>query len=67
MKVLIVLFSLVLLSLDVVVADNVKIEFTADDSCSIEVAKIEVGDTIEWLPTNKAIMLNFSQDQIWTH
>ena len=35
------------------VADTVKIEFTADDSYSIEVARIEVGDTIEWLPKNE--------------
>ena len=47
MKVLIVLFSLILLSLKAVVADNFKIEFTADDSYSIEAAKIGVGDTIE--------------------
>ena len=59
MKVLIVLFSLILLSLDVVVADILKIEFTADDSYSIEVAKIEVGDTIEWLPTNKGHNVEF--------
>ena len=59
MKVLIVLFSLILLSLDVVVADILKIEFTADDSYSIEVAKIDVGDTIEWLPTNKGHNVEF--------
>ena len=59
MKVLIVLFSLILLSLDVVAADILKIEFTADDSYSIEVAKIEVGDTIEWLPTNKGHNVEF--------
>ena len=59
MKVLIVLFSLILLSLNVVVADNLKIEYTADDSYSIEVAKIDVGDTIEWLPTNKGHNVEF--------
>ena len=59
MKVLIVLFSLILLSSDVVAADILKIEFTADDSYSIEVAKIEVGDTIEWLPTNKGHNVEF--------
>ena len=59
MKVLIVSFSLILLSLDVVVADNLKIEYTADDSYSIEVAKIDVGDTIEWLPTNKGHNVEF--------
>ena len=59
MKILIVLFSLILLSLKVVVADNLKIEFTADDSYSIEVAKIDVGDTIEWLPTSKGHNVEF--------
>ena len=59
MKALIVLFSLILLSLNVVVADNLKIEYTADDSYSIEVAKIDVGDTIEWLPTNKGHNVEF--------
>ncbi len=59
MKVLIVLFSLIFLSLKVVVADNLKIEFTADDSYSIEVAKIGVGDTIEWLPTSKGHNVEF--------
>ena len=59
MKVLIVLPSLILLSLDVVVADILKIEFTADDSYSIEVAKIDVGDTIEWVPTSKGHNVEF--------
>ena len=59
MKVLIVLFSLIFLSLKVVVADNLKIEFTADDSYSIEVAKIGVGETIEWLPTSKGHNVEF--------
>ena len=53
MKILVFLFFLLLLSLKVVVADIVKIEFTADDTYSIEVAKIGVGDTIEWLPKNE--------------
>ena len=59
MQALIVLFALILLSLNVVVADNLKIEYTADDSYSIEVAKIDVGDTIEWLPTNKGHNVEF--------
>jgi hypothetical protein len=67
MKILVFLFFLILLSLKFVVAATVKIEFTADGSYSIEVAKIDVGDTIEWLPKNVAIMLNFLQDQIWKH
>ena len=31
-------------------AENIQIEFTEDDSYSIEVARIDVGDTIKWLP-----------------
>ena len=40
-------------------ADTVKIEFTSDDSYSIEVAKICVGDTIEWLPKNEGHNVEF--------
>ena len=48
-----------LLSWQVVVADTVKIEFTSDDSYSIEVANIGVGDTIEWLPKNEGHNVEF--------
>ena len=47
----IIIYSLV--SLNFVVADKIKIDFTADDTYSLEVAKIDVGDTIEWSPKNK--------------
>ena len=40
-------------------AETVQIEFTDQDSYSIEVAKIDVGDTIEWLPTNKGHNVEF--------
>ena len=40
-------------------ADNIRIEFTEDDSYSIEVARIEVGDTINWLPINKGHNVEF--------
>ena len=46
MRLLVFLFFLILLSWQVVVADTVKIEFTSDDSYSIEVANIGVGGTI---------------------
>ena len=59
MRLLVFLFFLILLSWQVVVADTVKIEFTADDSYSIEVANIGVGDTIEWLPKNKGHNVEF--------
>ena len=59
MRLLLFLFFLYLLSWQVVVADTVKIEFTADDSYSIEVANIDVGDTIEWLPKNEGHNVEF--------
>ena len=59
MRLLLFLFFLILLSWQVVVADTVKIEFTADDSYSIEVANINVGDTIEWLPKNEGHNVEF--------
>ena len=40
-------------------AKTVKIEFTENDSYSIEVAYIDVGDTIEWLPKNKGHNVEF--------
>ena len=59
MKLSLYLFVLILLSLKVVVADNIKIEFTADDTYSMEVTKIGVGDTVEWLPKNKGHNVEF--------
>ena len=59
MRLLLFLFFLILLSWQVVVADTVKIEFTADDSYSIKVASIDVGDTIEWLPKNEGHNVEF--------
>ncbi len=41
------------------VAETIQIDFTADDSYSIEVAKIDVGDTIEWLPKNEGLNVEF--------
>ena len=40
-------------------AKIVQIEFTENDSYSIEVAYIDVGDTIEWLPKNKGHNVEF--------
>ena len=45
-------------------AETIQIDFTPDDSYSVEVAKIDIGDTIEWLPKNEGIMSNFLQVQI---
>ena len=40
-------------------AETIQIDFSADDSYSIEVAKIDVGDTIEWLPKNQGHNVEF--------
>ena len=40
-------------------AETIQIDFSADDSYSIEVAKIDVGDIIEWLPKNEEHNVEF--------
>ena len=40
-------------------AETIQIDFTSDDSYSIEVANIGVGDTIEWLPKNEGHNVEF--------
>ena len=57
MRVILILFTL-LFSLNVF-AGTTQIEFTAHDSYSVEVAKIDVGDTIEWLPKNEGHNVEF--------
>ena len=57
MRVILILFTL-LFSFKVC-AGTTQIEFTADDSYSVEVAKIDVGDTIEWLPKNEGHNVEF--------
>ena len=59
MSLLLYTFTFSLLVLTLVSADTIEIDFTADDSYSIEVAKIDVGDTIEWLPKNKGHNVEF--------
>ena len=55
-----VLTCLIFLSpLKVVLAETIQIEFTENDSYSIEVVRIEVGETIEWLPKNKGHNVEF--------
>ena len=41
------------------VADTIQIYFTTDDTYSTEVAKINSGDTIEWLPKNEGHNVEF--------
>ena len=53
MRLIIFLFYFIILSSKFSFAETIKIDFTSDDSYSIEVAKINVGDTIEWSPKNE--------------
>tara|TARA_B100000902_G_scaffold345587_1_gene351758 strand:+ start:232 stop:681 length:450 start_codon:yes stop_codon:yes gene_type:complete len=59
MYLLLNILTLNLLGVSLAFADTVKIDFTADDSYSLEVAKINVGDTIEWIPKNKGHNVEF--------
>ena len=40
-------------------AETIQIEFTEDDAYSIQVAHINAGDTIEWLPKNEGHNVEF--------
>jgi pseudoazurin len=40
-------------------AETIRIEFTENDSFSVEVAHIDIGDTIEWLPKNDGYNVKF--------
>ena len=61
MRILPTLFSIVIFLIisKVFPAETIKIEFIEDDSYSIEVAHIDVGDTIEWLPKNEGHNVEF--------
>ena len=59
MRLIIFLFYFIIMSSRFSFAETIQIDFTADDSYSIEVAKINVGDTIEWLPKNEGHNVEF--------
>ena len=55
-----ILTILILLTLSQLVhSKTIQIEFTQDDSFSIEVAHINIGDSIEWLPVNEGHNVEF--------
>ena len=55
---LLIFINLVVVS-KITAAETIEIEFTEDDSYSIKVAFIDVGDTIEWLPKNEGHNVEF--------
>ena len=59
MRHIIFAFFFIIMSSKFAFAETIQIDFTADDSYSIEVAKIDVGDTIEWLPKNEGHNVEF--------
>ena len=61
MRILQTLFSIVILLIisKAALAETIQIEFTENDLYSIEVARIDVGDTIEWLPKNEGHNVEF--------
>ena len=58
MKLITLIISLLLIS-NLVNAETIQIEFTENDTYSLEIAQINVGDTIEWLPKNKGHNVEF--------
>ena len=61
MRYLLSFFSVLtfLTNANLVSADIIQIKFTENDSYSIEVAHINIGDTIEWLPKNEGHNVEF--------
>ena len=59
MRLIIFLFYFIIMSSRFSFAETIQIAFTADDSYSVEVAKINVGDTIEWSPKNEGHNVEF--------
>ena len=58
MKLITLVISFLLIS-NLVNAETIQIEFTENDTYSLEVAHINVGDKIEWLPKNKGHNVEF--------
>jgi pseudoazurin len=59
MRPIIFVFSLIIMSSKLASAETIQIDFTSNDSFSVEVAKIDVGDTIDWLPKNEGHNVEF--------
>ena len=59
MRPIIFVFSLIIMSSKLASAETIQIDFTSDDSYSVKVAKIDVGDTIDWLPKNEGHNVEF--------
>ena len=59
MRLIIFLFYFIILSSKFSFAETIQIDFTSDDSYSIDVAHINIGDTIKWLPKNEGHNVEF--------
>ena len=58
-KILVLIFSILVLFNSYASEKTIQIEFTKDDTYSLEVAHIDVGDTIEWLSKNEGHNVEF--------
>jgi pseudoazurin len=59
MRSIIFVLFLIIMSSKLASAETIQIDFTSDDSYSVEVSKIDVGDTIDWLPKNEGHNVEF--------
>ena len=59
LSVLLFLWLIVFANSNAVLAKVIKIEFTEFDTYSLEIIHINVGDTVEWLPTNEGHNVEF--------
>ena len=59
MRPIIIVFTFFFMSSKFAFAETIQIDYTSNDSYSIEVARIDVGDTIEWLPKKEGHNVEF--------
>ena len=59
LSVVLFLWLIVFANSNAVLAKVIKIEFTEFDTYSLEIIHINVGDTVEWLPTNEGHNVEF--------
>ena len=59
LSVVLFLWLIVFANSNAVLAKVIKIEFTEFDTYSLEIIHIDVGDSVEWLPTNEGHNVEF--------
>ena len=59
MRIILIFLVVTIMGTKICSSETMQINFTEHDSYSIEVAHIDVGDTIEWLPKNEGHNVEF--------